>query len=283
MSHRLLICDLDNTLYDWVSFYAQSFLAFVDGLVATTGIEREELLDDFRAVHRRHQNSEHPFAVLELECIRRRFAGMSNEDILSELDEAMHAFNSTRKRTLLPYDGVRETLAELVSCGVQIVAHTEAIAELAFDRLRRLELTQFFSCLYARDSTLPPHPRSGPMNPAPEGFVERIPIIERKPNPALLDRICRRHGMLLCEAVYVGDSLTKDMGMAKTAGAYAVWARYGTRYDRHQWSALVRITHWTPEDVEQEKRLKEKFLGVEPDLVIDSFSQLLGAFPGIRR
>ena len=30
---KLLITDLDNTLYDWVSFYAQSFSAMFDKLV----------------------------------------------------------------------------------------------------------------------------------------------------------------------------------------------------------------------------------------------------------
>jgi phosphoglycolate phosphatase len=37
-------------------------------------------------------------------------------------------------------------------------------------------------------------------------------------NPDLLKDICKREGFSVDEAIYIGDSLTLDMGMAKTAG-----------------------------------------------------------------
>jgi hypothetical protein len=64
----LLICDLDNTLYDWVGYFVPSFYAMVDTAVQITGCERETLLDDFRREHRARGDSEQPFALLETEA-----------------------------------------------------------------------------------------------------------------------------------------------------------------------------------------------------------------------
>jgi phosphoglycolate phosphatase len=44
---KLLITDLDNTLYDWVSFYAQSFTAMLDELVVILGVPANVLIDEF--------------------------------------------------------------------------------------------------------------------------------------------------------------------------------------------------------------------------------------------
>lgn len=40
--------------------------------------------------------------------------------------------------------------------------------------------------------------------------------------------------------------------MARDAGIASVLAEYGTRYDPGLWATLVKITHWTDEDVAQD-------------------------------
>jgi phosphoglycolate phosphatase len=106
-------------------------------------------------------------------------------------------------------------------------------------------------------------------------FVQVVPRVERKPNPRLLLDICAREKALPSEAVYVGDSLTRDVSMAKEGEVYAVWARYGTRYDKALWNILVQITHWTDEDVKREEELRHRYDRIEPDYVIDKFAGLL--------
>src|SRR5690242_15888713 len=133
---KLLITDLDNTLYDWVTFFALSFRAMVTSLVEITGIPEEVLLDEFKVVHRKYANSEYPFAVLELPSLRERYKGLSDLEVLREIDGALHRFNLTRKETLRLYEGVAETLAELNKLGVVVVGHTEAISVNAFGRLK---------------------------------------------------------------------------------------------------------------------------------------------------
>jgi FMN phosphatase YigB (HAD superfamily) len=106
----------------------------------------------------------------------------------------------------------------------------------------------------------------------PEGFVTVVPREERKPNPRLLVDICQHEGIELSSTYYLGDSLVRDVAMAKRAGVTAIWARYGT--DPECWKYLVKITHWTDEDVSREKGLKAEYGNVVPDYSIDSFVQL---------
>jgi FMN phosphatase YigB (HAD superfamily) len=86
--------------------------------------------------------------------------------------------------------------------------------------------------------------------------------------------ICEREGAEPTSTYYLGDSLVRDVAMAKQAGVTAIWARYGTKYDPEYWTYLVKVTHWTDEDISREKDLKAKYGNVVPDYAIDSFAQL---------
>jgi len=275
MSQKLLITDLDNTLYDWVTFFTASFKSMVAELTDVLDTSEDILLEEFKIIHQRYGNSEQPFAVLELPSVRRKFGSLSREELVRRLDPALHRFNSTRKRTLVLYDGVQETLSEIRASGVKIVGHTEAILANSYWRLRTLAIDGYFDRLYTLEGKDAIHvsPDSRWVDP-PTEFVVVVPRDERKPNPRLLFDICRREGVEPTNAYYVGDSLVRDIAMAKDAGVTAIWARYGTKYDPEYWPYLVRVTHWTDEDVRREKDLKNKYGGVTPDHAIDDFAQL---------
>jgi phosphoglycolate phosphatase len=275
MSQKLLITDLDNTLYDWVTFFTASFRDMANELTAVLDIPEQVLLDEFKSVHQRYGNSEQPYAVLELPSLQRKFSQLSRAEVLSKIDPALHRFNSTRKRTLSLYAGVAETLSELRGAGVKIVGHTEAIFANSYWRLRTLGLETYFNRLYTLEGKDAIHISSDSrwVDP-PAGFVTVVPRDERKPNPRLLLDICNHEGADPSSAFYLGDSLVRDVAMAKEAGVTAIWARYGTKYDPDCWTFLVKITHWTDQDVEREKSLKSKYGKVIPDRTIDTFAQL---------
>ncbi len=282
MRKRLLICDLDNTLYDWVNYFVLSFYAMVDEVVRITSCDRNRLLDDFRAVHRQHHDSEHPFSLLETRTIQDHFPGQRREEIAQHLDSAFHAFNVSRKQNLQLYPGVREGLEIISQSGLAIVAHTESKLYAVVDRLNRLELTGYFQQIYCRE-------RPSSKHPDPEIdriWLERFPmqkVVElsrhqRKPNPDVVLEICRAQGVPPAETAYVGDSVARDILMAKTAGVFAIWAKYGAFHSEDQYQQLVRISHWTAEDVERERKLKEKAKKIRPDYVLENgFSEIVHA------
>jgi FMN phosphatase YigB (HAD superfamily) len=279
---RLLVCDLDNTLYDWVRYFVPAFYAMIDEVVRITRCDRERLLDDFREVHRMYHDSEHPFALLETRTIRMLYPGRSRHEVAADLDSAFHAFNSVRKSELQLYPGVRETLDEICRAGVVLVAHTESKLHAVIDRLTRLELTHYFRRIYCRERAQVDHP-----NPAisrhlldefPMEKVSELSHHKRKPDPAVLLEICQREQIAVKAAAYVGDSLVRDVLLARGAGVFAIWAKYGIAHKSENYQRLIRITHWTEDDLSRERALSEAAQSVQPDYVLEqSFGEIIEA------
>lgn len=251
---RLLITDLDNTLYDWVAWYARALMSMVARAGAIMGVSEEILLDELRDAFVDLGTVEQPRALLRLPCVQ---TAVGDHAVASErLAPALAAFEDPRAAPgALP--GARETLARMRSAGVPVVGHTEAAAPNAVRRLRQVGLEEGLVALFAG-----PPVRRGParteteapvdaLAPAPPFEVTRLEPALHKPNPATVLEICRRRGVSPTEVLYVGDNLERDVDMALQAGAHAAWAAYGTRHDPDDWARLVRVTHWTPSEVQQ--------------------------------
>ena len=274
---KLLITDLDNTLYDWVSFYSQSFSAMAEELSKEINVPLDILLSEYKVIHQRFGNSEKPFATLELPSAISYFG--TNDKILlqKKLTRVFSAFSSKRNHTLKLYPTVRDTLNILRERGVKIVGHTESLEYNSLYRLYKIDVIDFFDHLYTIEDNhnLHPNPKNAKVISVKDDFIIRLSSAESKPNPKLLEHICLTENVDIKDAVYVGDSITKDISMAKSIGMKAVWARYGRQFAPELWEILVKITHWTDKDVEREEQLKESFSRVKPDYSINSFAEIL--------
>ena len=270
---KLVICDLDNTLYDWVSYFVKSFYSMVEEVVRITKCDRETLLDDFQSVHRKYGDSEHPFSLLETRTVLELFPSQSAENIARKLDSALLAFNRSRKRNLHLYPGVYKALTQISGSGVGLVAYTESNLFAAADRINRLGLGVFFDQVYCRRRAASEHPSaSGEFDwfrrHAVTKFVE-LPSKQRKPDADVLREICSQRGLCVSDVAHVGDSITRDVLMAREAGVYAIWAKYGANHTTEDYRRLVRITHWTDADVEKETELKARASEAQPDAVLE--------------
>lgn len=264
-----LICDLDNTLYDWVGYFVPSFYAMVDKAVTVLDCNRDDLLDEFRAIHQQHHNSEHPFALLETNIVRTWLAQRGGNIHL--LDPVFHRFNSERKHRLITYPKVHETLSMLKERGVRLIAHSDSNVLAVIDRLARLELSSYFELVYCVDKSDRQHPHGRPRSRIYDEFpLEIVRLLrrdERKPNPKVVGHIISENGLNAIEVAYVGDSMAKDIVMAKSAGIKAIWAQYGARVDTQLYSQLVRVSHWSEDDVRRERALNDAIKGTVPDYI----------------
>lgn len=275
----LVVTDLDNTLYDWVTFFGTAFSRMVDVAAKTLDISRDELLDDLRRVHRRFRNSEEPFALLETRAVLSRFDALTRAERAIRLDGAFHAFNSARQRTLMPYPGVLDTLRSLQQFGVRVVGHTDATITNAEFRIAKLGLDPMLNALYAVQHNGEPHP--SPEGARTRGRSEGIELLrheERKPSPDVLRRICSNEGVAPDRTLYVGDSLMADISMALTIGAATAWAKYGTEYEEQWWSVLVRISHFSDSEVEARAAARRLVGSITPDITLENFSDILQHF-----
>jgi FMN phosphatase YigB (HAD superfamily) len=276
----LFVTDLDNTLYNWISAFVPAFYTMVEVACRILEVEQQRLLDELKAVHQRYHNSEQPFALLETPTVERRFPKTTLLQKKLQLKEAFNAFERIRADKLRSYPGVHEALKSIRSSGCQILGYTEAVPENSLFRLVLLGLVDDLDLLYAPRSRYGSHP--DPDHPRKLDSYRKklryLPAEHRKPDPSVLADICVATGRKPNEVLYLGDSRIRDVAMAKSAGVHAAWARYGNDYDPEDWKRLVRISHWTQEDIDREQELNRKYSNIGPEVEIDAFSQILEYF-----
>jgi phosphoglycolate phosphatase-like HAD superfamily hydrolase len=278
----LVITDLDNTLFDWFEIWYQPFNAMLDALAGKSGIPREAIERNFRQVHQRHGTSEYAFAIEELQCLKELHPG---DDLAKRYAGAIDAYRAARRKVLQLFPTVEATLREIKDSGCLVVAYTESMEFYTRYRLKKLGLDPLLDYLYSpRDHRLP-----GGLTPEQIRFYSDehyllshtkqfyTPPGELKPNPKVLIDIIDQVGGQKESALYVGDSLMKDVTMAKRAGVTDVYAKYGIAHNRAAYDLLRRVTHWPDSDVEREKELGED--EVNPGYVLEThFEEILDHF-----
>jgi FMN phosphatase YigB (HAD superfamily) len=281
MRTKLVILDLDNTLYDWTGYYIPSFLAMVAELGKITGLDLEKLKASFKQVHERHHTTEYSFSIEELDVLRDIDKDLSTAQKLQKYDAAIHAFRKKRLELLRLYEGVAETLKWLKEQDCRIAALTDTTEFYGARRLRQLGIEQHFDVICAtRDHGIPAgvDPSEVRSYGDSERYETSIPSVVategiRKPQVELIRMILRSTDVEADEAVMVGDSLYRDIKMAQTAGVWDVYARYGNTTSPDLYKELLKITCWTKEEVAEYERLTADV--VNPTFVIDSFSELI--------
>ncbi len=278
----VIITDLDNTLFDWFEVWYQCFAPMLDALAKTSGINKDVLIPEIKAIHEAHRTSEYAFLIEELPSLQKQHPG---QDLTKIYDDAIHQFRKARLKYLKLYPGVMDTLRALKDEGTLIVAYTESMGFYTNDRIRRLELDGVIDIVYSpEDHDLPPGMSAEQIRKYPaEHYMlkysksRHTPKGEIKPNREILLDIIKDVGVHPIQVIYIGDSLVKDVRMAQLAGVTSVYARYGKSHTKEEYNLLRDVTHWTSEDVATEKKLTET--DVVPSFTIDGgFSQILALF-----
>lgn len=251
---RLVITDLDNTLYDWVAWYAGALGAMVDRAAVVLGCSTRVLLTELREAYAARGSVEEPRSLLELPIVRERFD--DRVDAARALEPALEAFVRPPGHSLRAYAGVTESLRRLNAAGIPVVGHTEATPANAVRRLRGLGLESAIAALFAGASHRPTpeerdQPLPGAVAPTPSFPLRQLGPELAKPDPATVHEICSHMGVAPEHVLYVGDNLDRDVAMAHRAGVWVAWARFGTRHDPEDWARLVSVTHWTAAEVER--------------------------------
>jgi FMN phosphatase YigB (HAD superfamily) len=284
----LAVFDLDNTLYDWYAAFLPAFYQMVDVAAELLHCEKELLLNQLRDVHIKHHDVEHPYGLYETKIVQARVGAEGAEQVWRLLNPAFHAFNKKRKSELRLFPHVRETLDELKGRRIRLVAFTDSKYFSAVGRMARLELGDVFDRLYCREksvSELPPSPFAGyrpePIYNISALKVSELPSDEAKPDPRVLQDIVLRERTSVAHTAYIGDSLAKDVVMARSAGCFSIWAKYGVSNDKGMYAKLVKISHWSENDIAREKRLAHDAIAVTPDFVCQaSIKEILGVLSG---
>lgn len=252
-------------------------------LSVMSGIPESQLESEIQAVHRARRTAEYSYLLNELPSLR-----ASSRDIepLIRYDDAVHAMHSARIRNTALYSGVRSTIEVIRDRHVPVVAYSESIAYWTEWRVKATELDGLIDVLYTSpDHDLPAGVTVEDLRKRPQheyglkGTDHRtVPIGILKPDPAILQQILGDYNVEPYEAVYVGDSLMKDVAMAQDLGVLDVHAAYGVSHDRDGYELLRRVSHWSDEDIDREKRLAARPNIYPTYCLYKSFAELLNLF-----
>jgi phosphoglycolate phosphatase-like HAD superfamily hydrolase len=281
LSKSVLITDLDNTLFDWFDVWCATFKPLLEKTSQIAGISKDKLISEIRPIHQKHGTAEYAFVLEELPSLIEKYG--TRERISIELDEAIHAARSNRIKHLRLYKGVYDTLAELRTKRVKVIAYTESKEWYTKYRLKRLGLDFFIDSVYSPGdhSALPIHDNQRTKIHFDNTKFSHTPEGELKPNPQILLDIIKANGVDKRDCVYIGDSEIKDIDMAYEAGVTSVYAKYGNSHFEERpddYNLLREVTHWTDADVKRERDVKNSAMHHKADYEIDNFSELLDLF-----
>lgn len=269
---KLLITDLDDTLYSWIGFFIPAFYGMVDELSLILKKPKQTLIQEYKKINQEKGSVEYPYATLDLPSVKAIYPDKTQKELLTILDPAFHKFNSIRKKTLHLYPNVKETLTKIVEMGIKVVGYTDSAEENGFYRLKKLDIADFFYHVYVSESQFKQ------LSKLPSSEKTQI-ALGKKPNPKLIKKICERESISLKETIYLGDSITKDIYMAKLAGVTSILCQYPCDpvVQEELYSKLIAISHWTPFDYQKEATIKAicHKENIHPDYIIHAFDELL--------
>lgn len=257
---KVVITDLDNTLWDWFAPWHESFSAMLGRLSEMSGVPQAVLETEIRAVHQLRCTSEYSNLLNELPSLISRAGNSTPSEVY---DDAVHVLHKIRKSATTLYPKVKQTLQRIRSSGVTVAAYTESVAYWTEWRIKHTELDGIIQYLYsAPDHDLPAgttieqlRRRSSDEYGLKLTIHRHVPRGEVKPNPDILASILKDLGCDPKDAVYVGDSLLKDVQMAQQAGVLDVHASYGEAQHKPEYELLRRVSHWPDAIVTREKQL----------------------------
>jgi FMN phosphatase YigB (HAD superfamily) len=260
---KLLVLDVDDTLFDWLTMWSESFAAVTTTLAGKTRHSQDDLLTALRRLHQAARTSERGFVGGDAGAL-----GINAELAMFIAEQFEH---ETRTRTRL-FPDVLATLHELRRRGVALVAHTDTPVDVGADRFVELGLDGVVDVLFATAVPGAIVHRRKLKRPQLTRVVE---VPHAKPDPRALAHILASCERGPHECFYVGDSKMKDIPMARAIGAVDIFAAYGCRRDSAPYELLRKVSHWTDDDIARERAL----LAAEPTHSLDRFSDILRFAP----
>lgn len=271
-----LIADIDNTLFDWLHFWQAAFGAMVESILSSApDLSRDRLLEEVRTIHRRFGTAEYAFLLQDLRPLLSSFGvGEDGER------RAIQAYREAREATLHLYPDTKTVLTAVKRRGSKIIGFTESTGFHTMYRIRKLGLDGTIHAVYSPpDHAIPSGVDiSAVRTREPLRYTlehtrhEVVPDGFKKPDPVLLETILTREGIRTEDAVYVGDSLVRDVAMAQGARVLDAYAQYGKRSVTGAAELLLSVSHWSDAEIAAHTAVP-----VVPSIVLDtSLTQIFG-------
>jgi len=264
----LVITDLDNTLYDWVGTWHKWFIEMIQYLKDKTGSSGDIIEIEFAKLHKRFQTVEFNYSLEEIEPSISALSPHSTKEIYEEINKL---YLDANLNFISLYSDVSHTLSKIKNMGALVIGFTESPKPFSLFRVKALKLDKFFDSIYGPDiyfNSRIPIPLISSDYDTSNIVFNKIPSGISKPNHTILDSILKDFNTSHTQAIYIGDSLIRDVSMAKSASVIDVWAKYGDSTNRPEYDILRRVSHWPKQKIERERVLSTS--DIKPTYCLES-------------
>ena len=296
---KLLVTDIDNTVFDWVTYYVTAFSQMLQKVAEIIGSDYNTLAQESRQIFLEH-TIEYPFVVQELPSVI-AFYGNDIDKMLSDcVEPARIFFKNIAASLLVPYEGVHASLQKIRQNrpDISIVALTDAPRYVAMWKLNKLGLLHDFDAVYGlADPRLPTDEKLSKVKVSPEilikhlrqknfdfkGRIRILPPEYEKPGTKGLKTVLMDYNLdtttsARTNVLWVGDNLHKDVTLGHSLGITTAWAKYGANIAPDVRKQLE--TFGPPTSVRQStinwEQEQEK---IKPEIILNSFSEILNYLP----
>lgn len=260
MIRKVIILDLDNTLYDWNDAYTISFMSLVNLHHELFSISEKDVIVNFKKYFKKQGTLE---ILPTLDYMITYPNNHLNETELKILaNKSCQFFLDAWKKNISLYEGVYEAIKTLKSNDIKIIAFSDASMFWATYRLRCLKILSAFDKIYAPLDNIK-LPDCIINNPQKYRVIDKQ---RRKPNTSVVEEIIKCYDIDCQNVFMLGDNLNKDIECASNTGINSIWARYGTKHSSNSGKLLRNITPWTKTDTSSL---------ISPDYTIDNFIELI--------
>jgi len=288
---KLIICDLDSTLYSWFEYFSFSTKRSIETAATITGIAYEKLCEEYKQILDIEDCIEHPFIIQQLPSILAHYDN-NIDRVLNECSEpARTQFKLTAYPYLKPYSNVLKTLQKLKADypNTKLVILTDAPLQLGIHRLGKLGLLHYFDGVYGLENPRIPLVQGNVavtkeilfknLDKWKYGFIGRLrelPNDYRKPSAKGFKNILLDFNMehyTKDDIFYVGDNVFKDVKLANDSGVTSFLALYGLKIDP---LSLAVLREFSPERfIHKGIDLSQEANYPKPDYILEDFSEIL--------
>lgn len=239
---KLVITDVDGTLSSFWDYFVPAIRDFVREMSQEVNVSVDELSQDIGHVIERRGTHEYPWLLEETSFAWKHYKDRVDEFTCRIVQPFWEALDTNREKYLRPFPTVLDTLSQLKSQGIKVVALSDAPDFMA--RVRNQQLFDgLLDAVYALETREPS--KNDIYQPITFEFGRKrlssllnsssnikssffvLPQSYEKPCPNGLDRILEDFDVYPQECMFIGDSLSKDGVVAASRGIRFIWAHYG--------------------------------------------------------
>lgn len=216
-----VIIDLDDTLAPTRKAYIKYASTLIKSISKASGLSVNEIISGFNELHAEHKIFQLENGINNHRQLKEKFP---NEDLQKKFTKQIKEAEKVHEKEIKPSKDTLEALKTLKKRGVKLILYTAGPSNYTVKKLNQAGLADVFDNIYAVKDMRPQDSENAKAK-YPDFEWEKVTevCLYPKSKPEVLEQIIKDAHTTPSKVAVMGDSLVRDVGIARTVGAKAVF------------------------------------------------------------